>query len=281
MTPHRQHRRMAPLVAALAFAALVYLALCAALLVFQLSLLYFPQPSSLGSSDTTMSLPVADARVVASVRARAGPDAVIYFGGNGEDVTRRIPDLASAFPAHALFLMHYRGYGGSSGVPSEAAIVADALALFDRAHGEHRRVVVVGRSLGSGVAVQVAAARPVARLVLVTPYDSIQEIAASRFAFFPVRWMLRDKFESGRHAARVGAPTLLIAAEHDEVIPAASTALLLSRFAPGIATMQVVAGAGHNSISDHLEYSALLRGRTPGTDPACAQPTMPSTRPRC
>ena len=248
---------------ALSTVALVYVALCAALLVFQRSLLYFPQPSSLGSRDTTVSLPAADARVVASVRARAGADAVVYFGGNGEDVTRSIPDLASAFPAHALFLMHYRGYGGSSGAPSEAAIVADALALFDRVHGEHRRVVVVGRSLGSGVAVQVAAARPVERLVLVTPYDSIQEIAAARFAFFPVRWMLRDKFESGRHAARVKAPTLLIAAEHDEVIPGASSALLLSRFAPGIATMQVVAGAGHNSISDHSEYAALLRGPSP------------------
>ena len=188
---------------ALSTAALIYLALCAALLVFQRSLLYFPQPSSLGSRDTTISLPAADAKVVASVRPRVGPDAVIYFGGNGEDVTRSVPGLMEAFPHHALYLLHYRGYGGSAGTPSEAAIVADALALFDEARREHRDVVVVGRSLGSGVAVRVASLRPAARVVLVTPYDSIQEIAAARYSFFPVRWLLRDKFESWKYAPAV------------------------------------------------------------------------------
>ena len=98
-----------------------------------------------------------------------------------------LPGLADAFPDHALYLLHYPGYGGAPGKPSEAAIAADALALFDRVAPQHPRVVVIGRSLGSGVAVQVASARPVARLVLVTPYDSLEEIAAKhvpgRFRF--------------------------------------------------------------------------------------------------
>ena len=94
---------------------------------------------------------------------------------------------------------------------------------------EHRRVVVIGRSLGSGVAVQVASARPVARLILVTPYDSLEEIAAMNYPVFPVRWMMLDRFDSGRHAAKVTAPTLLIAAERDEVIPRASTDRLLGQ----------------------------------------------------
>jgi len=248
---------------ALSTVALIYLALCVALLVFQRSLLYFPQPSSLGGRDTTIALPVADAKVVASVRRRVGRDAVIYFGGNGEDVTGSVAGLMDAFPQHALYLLHYRGYGGSTGTPSEAAIVADALALFDEARREHPNVVVVGRSLGSGVAVRVASLRPVARVVLVTPYDSIQEIAATRFAFFPVRWLLRDKFESWKYAPAVKAPTLLLAAEHDEVIPRASTDLLLSRFKPGVASMKIIRSAGHNSISDHADYAALLRGSPP------------------
>jgi pimeloyl-ACP methyl ester carboxylesterase len=244
---------------ALAVAVLVYLALCAALLVFQRSFLYFPQPSSLGSRDTTIVLPIADAKVVASMRPRDGRDAVIYFGGNGEDVTMSVSGLTEAFPEHALYLLHYRGYGGSAGTPSEAAIVADALVLFDHARREHPDVVVVGRSLGSGVAVRVASLRPVTRLALVTPYDSIQDIAAARFAFFPVRWLLRDKFESWRYAPAVTAPTLLLAAEHDDVIPRASTETLLARFKPGVAAMKVVRGTGHNSISDHADYTALLR----------------------
>lgn len=82
---------------------------------------------------------------------------------------------------------------------------------------------MVGRSLGSGIAVQLANERPVARLILVTPYHSIQELAAQQFPYFPVRWLLRDKFESWKYAEKISTPTLLVMAERDEVIPAAST----------------------------------------------------------
>jgi pimeloyl-ACP methyl ester carboxylesterase len=238
---------------------LVYLALCAALFVFQRSLLYFPPPPSLGSQDRTMTLPVHGARVVASVRAHGRPNAVIYFGGNGEDVTLSATGLSEAFPDDALYLLHYRGYGGSSGTPSETAIVADALALFDVAHAEHQSVVVIGRSLGSGVAVRVASLRPASRLVLVTPYDSLQAIAAARYALFPVKWLMRDRFESSKYAPSVIAPTLLLAAENDEIIPRASTDLLLSRFSRGLAALEVVGGVDHNSISEHPRYPKLLR----------------------
>ena len=111
------------------------------------------------------------------------------------------------------------------------------------------------------MAIQLASLRPVARLVLVTPYDSIQELAAQQFRYFPVRWLLLDKFESGKVAPRVTVPTLLIAAEHDEVIPRASTEALLQHFRPQVATMSVVAGAGHNTVSESSDYVPLLRGQ--------------------
>ena len=140
-------------------AVVVYIALCAALFVFQRTLIYFPQPRA----------PVSGARRSAC-RSRVGecwsrrgarrPDALLYFGGNAEDVSHNLPGLAAALPDHAIYLMHYRGYGGSAGQPSEAALVADAVALFDRVHAEHARIVVVGRSLGSGVAVQLASHAP-------------------------------------------------------------------------------------------------------------------------
>ena len=240
--------------------ALTYLGLCAALFFYQRSLIYFPQPGSPGHRDTTIALPTSEARVLVSVRPHAGPNAVIYLGGNAEDVTFSLPILSSAFLDHALYSLHYRGYVGSSGKPSEAALFADALALFDQVRAEHQVVVVIGRSLGSGIAVYVASQRPVARLVLVTPYDSLQELAAAQVPYFPVRWLLRDKFESWKYAPRVAAPTLIIAAENDEVIPRASTELLRSRFRAGIATFKVVAGAGHNTISDRPEYLSLLKG---------------------
>jgi uncharacterized protein len=243
-----------------AFVVIGYLALCVALFVFQRSLIYYPQPRALVGNANMITMPVDEGQVLMTTRAHPGPNAVVYFGGNAEDVSSSLPGLAAAFPEHALFLLHYRGYGGSSGKPTETALVADALALFDKVHAEHPNTVVVGRSLGSGVAVHVASLRPVARLVLVTPYDSLQELAARQFPWFPVRWLLQDKFESWRYAPQVSAPTLIIAAEHDETIPRDSTEALYARFRSGVASFKVIAGTAHNTISESAHYLALLKG---------------------
>jgi pimeloyl-ACP methyl ester carboxylesterase len=243
-----------------AFVVIGYLALCVALFVFQRSLIYYPQPRALVGNANMITMPVDEGQVLMTTRAHPGPNAVVYFGGNAEDVSSSLPGLAAAFPEHALFLLHYRGYGGSSGKPTETALVADALALFDKVHAEHPNTVVVGRSLGSGVAVHVASLRPVARLVLVTPYDSLQELAARQFPWFPVRWLLQDKFESWRYAPQVSAPTLVIAAEHDETIPRDSTEALYARFRSGVASFQVVAGTAHNTLLESAQYLALLKG---------------------
>lgn len=234
----------------------LYLALCVGLWVFQRALIYFPQPRSV---DTAL-LTFADAGVdvLVSVRAHEGPNALIYFGGNAEDVSRNLRSFAEAFPDHALYFLHYRGYGGSAGSPSEEAIQRDALALFDKVHTQHPHIALVGRSLGSGVAIRLASQRPASRLVLVTPYNSLEELAVRQYPIFPVKWLLRDRFESWRYAARITMPTLLIAAEDDEVIPRSSTQRLYEHFAKGVAELKVIPGVGHNSISDSPEYFKLL-----------------------
>ena len=240
--------------------AIAYIGLCGALFFFQRSLIYFPQPGSGDDGAMILTLPTATARVLVSTRPKDGPSALVYFGGNAEDVSLDMPSLSAGFPESAIYLLHYRGYGGSSGTPSEAALFADALTLFDEVHSTHPRINVVGRSLGSGIAVYVASLRPVSRLVLVTPYDSLQELAALQFPYLPVRWLLLDKFESWRFAPRVAAPTLIITAEHDEIIPRASSELLQSRFRTGVASSKIVAGAGHNTISESPDYMRLLQG---------------------
>lgn len=239
--------------------AIAYLGLCGLLFVFQRSLIYFPQPGS-GKRGTAIILPASDARVLVSTIPADGPRAIVYFGGNAEDVFLSIPDLSAAFPNYAIYLMHYRGYGGSSGTPSEKRLFADALTLFDEVYSKHPNVEVVGRSLGSGIAVYVASMRPVARLVLVTPYDSLTEVAAFHYPYVPVRWLLLDKYESWRFASHVTAPTSIIAAEHDEVIPRANTELLQTRFRSGLVSFTVVPGAGHNTISGSRDYIPLLKG---------------------
>ena len=240
-------------------AAFIYIALCLALFLGQRSFIYYPQAKS-AADHNTLTLTVDGARVLVNTRPRTGSEAVIYFGGNAEDVARSLPTLADAFPERALFALNYRGYGGSTGKPSEAALIADALVLFDRVHTDHPHIVIIGRSLGSGVAVHIASMRPVERLVLVTPYDSLLTVAASQFRYFPLRWLMLDKFESWRYAPKVAAPTNLIAAQNDEVIPRASTESLHAHFPQSLATLTVIRGVGHNNISESPEYIPLLRG---------------------
>jgi len=244
----------------LAIAALIYIALCLMLFLAQRIFIYYPQPKSAADNSPTLTLNVEGARVLVGTRPHPGPDAVIYFGGNAEDVSYSLPILADAFPERSLFALNYRGYGGSTGKASETALIADALVLFDRVRIDHPRIVVIGRSLGSGVAIHVASERPVERLVLVTPYDSLLKLAAGQFRYFPIRWLLLDKFESWRYAAKVSAPTQLIAAQNDEVIPAASTEALYEHLPESLATLTVIRGVGHNSISESPEYIPALRG---------------------
>lgn len=237
---------------------LAYVGLCAALFIFQRSLIYFPQPKSITYGSDTLSLPIAEGQVLVSTIGTDENRAVIYFGGNAEDVSGSIPGLTEAFPDRKIFLMHYRGYGGSSGEPSEAALFADALALHDEITRTHQDVIVIGRSLGSGIAIYTASKRPTTRLILVTPYDSLQEIAAARFPFMPVRWLLNDKYESWKYAPNVKAPTLIIAAEHDEIIQRESSELLRTRFEPQLVSYSVISGTNHNNISFSPEYLPLL-----------------------
>jgi pimeloyl-ACP methyl ester carboxylesterase len=185
-------------------------------------------------------------------------EALIYFGGNGEDVVTALDAFSKTFPDHAMYLVDYRGYGGSTGKPSEDAIQADAAAVFDRVRREHADIALIGRSLGSGVAIRLAAQRPAKRLVLVTPYDSIVELAAAQFPFVPVHWLLIDRYESFRYAPAITVATTLVMADRDEVIPRASTERLFSRFKPGIAVLRVIEGAGHNTISNKPEYLDIL-----------------------
>lgn len=252
----QQVRRV--MVGILLCAATLYGVVCVALFVFQRSLIYFPQLQHNPAASTPLVLQAESGSVVVSTRPLNSPNALIYFGGNAEDVSVSMPEFASTFPSYAIYLLNYPGYGGSSGSPSEKSISAAATALFDQVHEQHPNIVVIGRSLGSGVAVRLASLRPVARLVLVTPYDSLGDVAAEHYSYLPVRWLLRDKFESWRYAPQVTAPTRIIVAEQDEVIPRTSTERLRTRFRDGIVSYVVVAATGHNSISDHPDYWHLL-----------------------
>lgn len=180
---------------------------------------------------------------------------LIYFGGNAEEVTglltacgpgpaaRRgeLPPGGTGRPADryaidhlpgwGLLLVNYRGYGLSGGQPSEAALRADALVLYDWARRQPgvdgTRIVAWGRSLGAGMAVHLAAQRPVAGVVLVSPYDSMAAVAQGHYPLVPVRWLLRHPFEVMAQAAAARAPLLALAMAQDRVIPVAHSRRLV------------------------------------------------------
>ena len=258
MSSTKLSRMSRTLVSLFTFIAIAYLLLCVALFVFQRALIYYPQPRTIDAHESLLTLSMADAQVLVTVRPHDGPKALIYFGGNAEDVSRSLPGFSQAFADHALYLLHYRGYGGSSGSPSEEAIQRDAMTLFDFVYNTHPDIAVIGRSLGSGVALRLASQRPASRLILITPYNSLEDLAVRQFPWFPVKWLLQDKFESWKYAAHITVPTLLIAAEHDEVIPRSSTDQLYTHFAKGVALLQVIPGTGHNTISESPHYLKTL-----------------------
>jgi dipeptidyl aminopeptidase/acylaminoacyl peptidase len=175
---------------------------------------------------------------------------VIYFGGRSEEVSWVARDAGTLFPGMAVLVMNYRGYGDSHGNPGERQMIEDGRMLYDwlaaHKHVDPLRIAVVGRSLGSGVAIQVAAHQPAAALALITPYDSILAIARRRFRAMPISLLLKHRFESIKHAEKVSAPVLVLRAESDDVVPHAHTDLLVSKLAKVVLDEVVPASDHHN-----------------------------------
>lgn len=237
----------------------MYAALCALLFFIQRSQIYFPVPESDSAGAKSIRFTGGGADLKVWVVPRPGPQALLYYGGNAEDVAHNLDAFASAFPRHSLYLVNYRGYGGSDGNPSESGLVADALALYDHLRPQHPEISVVGRSLGSGVAVQLASAREVSRLALVTPFDSLVNVARAHFPYLPVGLLLRDRYDSAGRASAVDAETLIVIAGADEIIPRASSEALVARFPPAQLQVLVLEGARHNGIDLDPRYLSRLQ----------------------
>jgi dienelactone hydrolase len=192
---------------------------------------------------------------------------VIYFGGRSEEVSWVARDAGTMFPGMTVLVMNYRGYGDSHGNPGERQMIEDGKALFDwmaaHKHVDAARIAIVGRSLGSGVAVQVAVHRPVAALTLITPYDSLLAIAKRRFRSMPISLMLKHRFESIKYAAKVAAPALVLRAESDDVVPHLHTDLLVSKLA-NVVMDEIIPGSDHCNIPYLPETQKRIAGYLQG-----------------
>ena len=142
---------------------------------------------------------------------------LLYFGGNADDATH-FAHYARALKGYDIVTFNYRGYVDSSGKPSEHALFEDALKIYDT-YAKNHKVVIVGRSLGSGVATYVASKRGSDGLVLITPYDSIVSMGQQKYPYFPIAWLLKHSFETVRYIPSITVPIAIIEVENDMTIP--------------------------------------------------------------
>jgi len=241
-----------------AFLAVAYGGIAVAAFIAQRKLMYFPDservsPLSyglIGVRERVLTAPDDNQLVAWTARAAPGQPTVLYFHGNAGNLGSR-SERVRKYAARGLgmLMLSYRGYSGSTGSPSEANNVADARLAYDTliADGvKPENIIVYGESLGTGVAVQLAAQVPVAGVVLDAPYTSIVEVAASAYPYFPVRWFLFDRYETMSYLPGVHAPILILHGEDDQIIPVRMGRAVYAA-AHGPKEIVTFPGAGHSN----------------------------------
>ena len=232
------------------FVALLYLA--------QRSLQYFPErrrtaPSAVGLTKAEeVVLDTADSErvIVWHVPPCDGQPVFLYFHGNGGSLRwreERFHDLIA--DGSGLVALSYRGYGGSSGHPTEKGLIEDAKAAyaFSVARYPAERLVLWGESLGSALALTLAAENLVGRLVLEAPFTSAVDVGAQHYWFVPVRLFMKDQFRSDLRAGKVTAPVLVVHGENDAIVPI-TLGKRLCTLIQAPKRFVSVAGAGHNDL---------------------------------
>ncbi len=240
-------------------AAAIYLAIGTWLYFRQRRLIFFPVAHDADFTADPVSLDNDGVRLHGWVLNPGCDRALIYFGGNSEMVTHRRDFFEDVFRDYSVYLFNYRGYGLSQGLPSEAALCADALAIYDWLRPRHAAVSAYGRSLGSGVAVYLAAQRPLDKLLLLTPYDSVVEVAQRLYPIFPVRRLIKDRFDSAALADRIEIPVMIASAERDREIPLVHTLALEARFTRAAVRHIEIVDAAHNDIIDFPAYREAVQ----------------------
>ena len=212
-------------------AAGIYAVLVLVMAVAQRRLIYLPDTARIspaaiglaGVSEETLPTPDGERLVMWYVPAKPGKRTFLYFHGNAAGLADRAERIRiMAAEGYGVLMLAYRGYSGSTGSPSEAANVADGKRAYEwllRKGVRAEDIILFGESLGSGIAVQVAAEHKVGGLVLDSPYTSLTDVAAGRFPFLPVRLAMLDRYDSVSRIRTLSAPLLIFHGDRDEVVP--------------------------------------------------------------
>jgi fermentation-respiration switch protein FrsA (DUF1100 family) len=214
----------------LVIALAAYLGLIAVMFLTQRALMYFPDrlrtaPDAAGfpeAEEIILETRDRERVIVWHVPPRGDAPVLLYFHGNGGALRGRVDRFRALIAdGSGLVALSYRGYGGSSGTPTEAGLIDDGLAAYDFAVARYakERIALWGESLGTGVAVAVAAVRPVGHVILEAPFSSAVDVAARVYPYVPARWLMKDQFRSDLRIADVTAPVLILHGDQDNVVP--------------------------------------------------------------
>ncbi len=198
--------------------------------VFQRKLMYFPDPKRTSPAEAGLAQAqelrlesIDGERLMAwHVPPRGNRPVLLYFHGNAGALNLRAGRFEWLIAdGDGLVALSYRGFGGSSGQPTEQGLIKDALAAYDFAIDRYsaNRIVLWGESLGTAVAIALAATREVGGIILDAPFTSIADVGAAAYPFAPVRWLIKDAFRSDRRIGKVTAPVLVLHGERDRIVP--------------------------------------------------------------
>jgi uncharacterized protein len=251
------------------FGLALYVGIVVLMYFAQRRLMYFPEalrttPADAGfpqAEEVTLVAQDGEHVIVWHVAPLGDKPVLLYFHGNAGSLRYRIDRFRPLIGnGMGLVALSYRGYGGSSGRPSEQGLLHDARAAYDFAarHYPVERIALWGESLGTGVAVAIASERTVRCVVLEAPYTSTVDIAAAAYPFIPVRWLMHDQFRSDLRIPHVTAPVMILHGDRDPVIPITSAERLFGLIrAPKHFTR--IAGGEHEDLGSFGAYETAKK----------------------
>jgi hypothetical protein len=236
-------------------ASLLYLYLTQESSIFNSKSATFEPFTCKGCERVTLS-PQSGVELVGKARLSKSSKLLLYFGGNADDASAILkylnPDLDMQVVA-----FNYRGYGESSGKPSQEAFFSDALAIYDT-YAKDKEVIIMGRSLGTGVATYLASKRPATHVVLITPFDSIRAIAKAKYPYFPIDWLIRHPFESIKYTPQIEAKISVVEVSDDKVVPNIHTANLLKTISNLFLHVKLE-NITHGEVLRAIDFNVLLK----------------------
>jgi len=237
---------------------LIYLASVILLYIKQRDLLYHIT-SNLPTNYPMLTLENQNEKIRVLILNKGQENVLVYFGGNGQSMVASADSIARRFANFTVYAMEYRGYGKSTGKPTEAGIYADALALYDQIKSFHKNIMIAGRSLGSAVATYVASQREVHKLILITPFDSIENVAKEQYPMYPIALLLHDTYNAKSRVGFIKAQTLILVAQNDKTISRIRTNSLIDSFNPSQLRVAIIKDTGHNTITSSPKYPKILQ----------------------